>query len=50
MNNHTQMLEVVNGFKKVLDPKKNILQCLCNYGVHNRGMAESRVALLSGHT
>ena len=43
MNNHTQMLEIVNGFKKVLEPRKNVLQCLCNYGVQTEGWLKAEL-------
>ena len=43
MNNHSQMLEIVNGFKKVLELRKNVLQCLCNYGVQTEGWLKAEL-------
>ena len=37
MVNETQMTELVERFRKVLDARRDILECFCNYGVQLEG-------------
>ncbi len=37
MNTETQMIELVKRFQEVLDSRRDILECFCNYGVQLEG-------------
>ena len=37
MGSETQMIELVKRFQEVLDPRRGIMECFCNYGVQLEG-------------